>query len=383
MTQQALYYGDLAKVEPQAPTAAAPIDTGMKHAPGIYFGMPEDEYHAIPALSASGIRNMMVSEMDFWAHSWMNPNKKNVETDAMTTGKAFHARIVEGKEAFYERYASAFDDSDYPNALKTADDIKEALADLGLKKTGKNKSELIERLREADSTLQIYDDLRADYEAQHVGKVFLSIDLIAQIEYAAAMVEKHPDLSRCFIGGYPEVTVIWYDRETGVPMKSRMDYLKIQAIIDLKTFSNPMGKPIDKAIYGSMASGRYHVQTAVYTEADKQAVQFAREGKAFVYAGQNCTDVPPETPLSEWLKKYARVEDRRFIFVFQQTGVAPIARGREMPRGLVYDCGVVSMRTGIEKFKHCLETFGTAPWVDTSPIEVFEDDQFPVYTTEA
>lgn len=382
MTADALYYGDLARIEADAPVAAAPVDTGIKHEPGIYFGMPEEEYHKIPALSASGIRLLTVSEMDFWARSWLNPDKKDEPTDAMTIGKAFHARIVEGKDAFYERYALSFDASEYPDALKTADDIKDALRGLDLKLSGK-KDELIERLREADPAIQILDDLRDDYEAKHGGKTFLNADLIRQIEVSAAMIEKHPDLSRCFTGGHPEVTIIWHDFETGVPMKARMDYLKTQAIVDLKTFSNPLGKPIDKAIYGAMASGKYHVQAAVYTEADKQAVAFAREGKALVRAGEGYAAVAPGSTLDEWLKKYASITDRRFLFVFQQTGIAPVARGREMPRGLVFDCGVLSMRAAIEKFKHCFETFGTEPWVDVSPIEAFEDEQFPIYATEA
>jgi hypothetical protein len=41
------------------------IDTGMTHEPGIYFGMPEDEYHSIPAVSASGIKRIAITSMDF------------------------------------------------------------------------------------------------------------------------------------------------------------------------------------------------------------------------------------------------------------------------------------------------------------------------------
>ncbi len=346
------------------------IDTGMKHTPGLYFGMPEDEYHAIPALSASGIRNLMVSPMDFWARSWMNPEREHIETEPMKLGKAFHARIGEGREAFYSRYAREFDKSEYPNALTTAEDIKQALRDLE-QKVGGTKAELIERLREADPAAQIMDDIEEHYLGCHNGKVFLKPEFLRQIEISAAMIEKHPDLSRCFRGGYPEVVIIWYDQATGVPMKARMDYLKIQAIVDLKTFSNPLGKPIDRAIYGAMAGGKYHVQAATYLEADKQAIQFARAGVVHGDVDQ------------EWVKKYATVEERRFIFVFQQTGIAPVARGREFPRHMVYECGAISMRDGMRRFSENLKQFGTDPWIDVSAIEPFDDNDFPVYTTEA
>ena len=45
-----------------------------------------------------------------------------------------------------------------------------------------------------------------------------------RIEIAAAMIEHHPELRHCFIGGYAEVTVIWF--EDGLWFKARFDYLK-------------------------------------------------------------------------------------------------------------------------------------------------------------
>src|SRR3546814_14526079 len=63
-----------------------------------------------------------------------------------------------------------------------------------------------------------------------------------------SMIEKHPDLSKAFSGGHPEVSIFWQDEQTGISCKARLDYLKARAIVDLKTFSNPLSKPIDKAI---------------------------------------------------------------------------------------------------------------------------------------
>ena len=45
-------------------------------APGIYFGMPEDVYHAIHAVSASGLKKLATSNMDYWACSPLNPDKE-------------------------------------------------------------------------------------------------------------------------------------------------------------------------------------------------------------------------------------------------------------------------------------------------------------------
>lgn len=350
------------------------IDTGVTHEPGLYFGMPDEEYHAIPALSASGIKNILVSPMDFWARSWMNPKHEFKTSVSMEMGTAYHTRILEGKGVFDTTYAPEFNPNDYPNALETTDDLKGYIkllksTDKKIKITGK-KSDLISRIREHDEVIEIIDELKAEYEELHKGLSFLSDDLIESIEYAAAMIEKHPDLSKCFAGGYPEVTVIWIDAQTGVFMKSRFDYLKLKAIVDLKTYNNALQKPIDRAIYNSMASCKYHIQAATYMEADKQAVKHAQASLVF-------GDVD-----NSWVESYAKVEERPFIFVFQQTGIVPLARGKIFPKNGIHGAGEVSMREGIDLFAECIKTFGTDPWIDTAPIENLEDEGFPIWTTE-
>jgi hypothetical protein len=342
------------------------------HEPGIHFGLDESIYHAHPALSASGIKNLMVSPLDFWARSWMAPEPEEYDSAAMKLGTAFHKRILEGREAFYAGYAAALEPSDYPTALKTNDELKAALQACGMKVSG-NKADLIERLSAADPSALIWDRIFADHAERNAGRILLAKDTIAKIEIAAAMIEKHPQLSRCFSGGYPEVSIFWTDPETNVPMKSRLDYLKALAIVDLKTFSNPLMKPVDRAIAGAMASGKYHIQTAVYFQAVEHAVEHIKAGRVF-------GDVD-----KDWLVRFAAADHgkRQFVFVFQQTGVAPLARGKILNRGMVYECGVIAMRDAQAKFAECLERFGTEIWVDDGEITAFDDTEFPSYMVEA
>ena len=73
---------------------------------GIYFGMSEDDYLAIPRLSSSGIKTMCVSTLDFWFDSWMNASREpETETPARALGKAYHKLILEGDDAFDALYA--------------------------------------------------------------------------------------------------------------------------------------------------------------------------------------------------------------------------------------------------------------------------------------
>lgn len=322
--------------------------------PGVYYDMAEADYHAAPALSSSGIRWLLVSNLDFWARSWMNPSPIEVpDTKATIGGSAYHKRILEGADAFYGCYAADITPDDHPDALRTADDLRVRLKALGLK-TGGNKPELINRVKEAGN-FPIWDDIYASYCEQHAGKILLPGSQIDEIEIAASMIEKHPELSKAFSGGHPEVSIFWHDEQTGVPMKTRLDYLKARALVDLKTFSNPLAKPVDRAIATAVASSRLHIQATLYMESVCVAVQ------------------------SGWLTGDT---ERTFLFVWQQSGQVPLARGKVFPKGSTFQLANLQIREAIQRFKECSDAFGTDPWIDTASIEEFDDTEFPAYLAE-
>lgn len=335
---------------------------------GLYFGLSEDEYHALPCLSASGIKSLLISPTDFWTWSWMNPNKPSGDTEARIIGTAYHKRILEGKDAFYNRYCYDFNPSDYPNMIKTMDDLKEELSKHGIAPKGK-KSDYISTLLSVDPDAQIYDRIYSSWESQRGDKQPLSAELIGRIEQAAAMIENHPQLSKCFSGGYPEVSVVWTD--DGVPFKARFDYLKPNVVIDLKTFQNTMGKPIDRAIYYACASNKYHIQASFYLDrAMTRAIRFARDGKTH-------GDVS-----KDFITNLSKCTDPKFMFVFQQKGYASLARGLIFPKNSMFLCGLAAIDKAIQDFKENRDLYGTAPWVDRSPIVEMDDNLFPVFATE-
>src|SRR5438477_7932182 len=87
--------------------------------PGIYFGMREEEYHRAFALSATGIKHLRISPLDFWARSPLNAERIAEESEARIIGRAYHKRIIEGQRAFEARYAAELDPAEYPEALRT------------------------------------------------------------------------------------------------------------------------------------------------------------------------------------------------------------------------------------------------------------------------
>lgn len=343
------------------------------YAPGIYFGLDEDKYHAIPALSATGIKNLMVSPMDFWARSWMNPWREEdiEESEAKTIGKAYHKRILEGRDAFDRAYTTPFECFD-ADVLDTVSDLQKALEAMSLKKTG-NKPELIERVLAAKPDAKIYDHLEKAYQETHKGKSFLNVTMFRKIELSARMIEFHHALKYYFVGGYPEVTVIWFDQESGIWFKARFDYLKTQAVNDLKTFANMLSKTIEKAVYGAMASGKYHIQAALYLRAVEIAKQFVRDGQVFA--------LQPVDP--KWLEAFANAPDHIFNFLFQQKGPAPVSVGAVFSRkDPMFDTGLACVQYGIDTFVHNFKTYGTDPWVDQRDPIVLHYQQYPAFAND-
>lgn len=344
---------------------------------GIYFQFDEEEYHAIPALGSTNLKDMLCHPVVFYANSWLNtfkPQASEQETIGKLYGSAYHTRILEGREKFYDNYAPSFDASLYPDAYDTSDEIKARLRELKEEghtiKLSVNKPELIAQLLNCDPDAEILSDIREQYQESHSG-IFLPQDVIDNIEYAAAHIEKHPQLSKCFTGGYPEVTIIWHHPDNpAIMLKARIDYLKLKAFIDLKTFANQKRKPIELALYGEMANYKYHIQATHYWDGVEAAVGFAKRGQVFGDYDQ------------KWVQALAQTQDFEMFYVFQQTGNAPVARGKKFKRGSIYQCGVVAINQAIDLYNEYLNRFGNEQWVDMTPITDFYDDEFPVYTTE-
>lgn len=341
---------------------------------GLYFGLPEGEYHAEPRFSTSGTKNMLASTMDFWARSWLNGERDpddDETTKAKRLGTAYHKRILEGREAFYSKYAAALDPADYPGALKTVEEIKAALTEAGAKPSGKVKRDFINQLRALVPAAEVWDDLVSEHAQRWTGYEFVAPDAIRRMEIAAAMIERHPDLSRLFVDGYSEVSLFWTCRQTGVPMKARLDYLKIKMIADLKTITNQFMKPFDTACANAIAGRGYFIQALVYQEglaAVKAMVR--REGLSVVHG-----DYDPE-----WVQKLAASPQPSFTFVFQQTGIAPVARGFRFPPTLLsYGIGADLALQARRKFASCLDAYGLGWWVDDAPIRDFDNLEFPAW----
>ncbi|MBL4748420.1 MAG: PD-(D/E)XK nuclease-like domain-containing protein [Magnetovibrio sp.] len=349
--------------------------------PGVYFDMSFADYLADPSLSASGIKDILVAPETYYERSSMNPVRTPKDTEALAYGSATHTRSLEGRAVFDEEYAIIPDPADYPDAIVGGKALKEACDELNLVKSG-TVLELADRIAEAAPDAQIWLHIMRDFEDENTGKTFLKKDWADKIERRAQLLESIPEVAKAITGGFAEVSIFWIDKATGVPLKARVDYLKTKAQIDLKSFTNQNGKPVDTALAHAVANYRYYVQVAVHSEAVTQAKMLMRGGK---FKATN-------PPSKEWIKAFTEAPIHVFVFLFLEKAAVPCIRLKEFPRlesprsrtpTLAWDAGQGCFRRGVQIWGDFMNRFGPdKPWIDVPPMDRFHDEDFPMYMLE-
>lgn len=193
--------------------------------PGIYFGMPEDAYHADAAFSHSGHVDILVSPPDYWEKSPLNPSRRFKETDATLFGKRNHMALLE-PERFKRSYAPTGG---------------------GAKWNG--QTQLLNR---------------GDWD---------------NIMESLALLKEVPEVFNYFTSGYAEVSIFWRDPTTGLMMRARPDYLRTFGWIDYK---RPRSLQHPTLGYWIKEYG-VDLQEVHYLDGIRAIRQLLRQGKAKVH----------------------------------------------------------------------------------------------------
>jgi hypothetical protein len=328
--------------------------------PGIYFGLPIEEYRADLALGSSDIKTLASCPCDYWHQRFGPFAGEREDTVATEFGRAAHVRIVEGKAAFDAQYYQRLDKGEYPDALVTVEDIKAALVERGQKVSGK-KDDLIARLLEIKPEAPIWARIVDEHDLSNAGRVPLSADGIARIEYAATMVEADPSARDLMRKGYSEVSVFWVDFETGTPLKARFDKLHSGLIVDFKTISR-RDFTIDRAITRAIQTYRYDIQEAHYLDAAGQLASLPHFGEVD----------------ADWIKAVRSAQEWRFAFLFQKTDDMPLVSIRFLPPSTRQVAGDM-VRKGIDAFVSYKKLCGNEPWIETTPPSVIDDSEFSAF----
>ena len=374
----------------------------MEYTDGIYFDMPEADYHALPRLSNSGIKKLLVSPADFWVDSWMNPDKEEKSTGALNLGKAYHAAVFE-PEYLNERFVSSFNASQYAGILTNATQVGEELAKRGetKKKTGENAADQIERLLATGYQGRILSVEQAKWEEERGDRIAIPADAWEQLQKDMDLLYADELINARVSGGFAEVAVLWTDERTGIAMKCKFDKIKEDCWIDYKSFDNTREQSLEQCLADAMRYRKYYIQAYLY----HTVIELIREEKI------KCDWSNWRTEQVALLKSIlARKSPLPIWYVFQQkSGVANILEREihimkpEHVSNPVNAGGVddeireeVGERTrrlsalgalaeaevtqAMNWFGYCMDTYGPdKPWGALKPTGVIDDDCFPPY----
>lgn len=314
--------------------------------------MTTEEYFAAPGLSNSAMKDLAVSPLRFW-HKHINPNRpKDKPTAEMEFGSALHAAVLE-PDKLDERYCCELDKSAYPDLLITMEDLKGWLSEHGHSTTAKRKQELVDRVSNIDPSVPILEVLEARHEAEHAGKVRFSLFDWQRLGGAAQALRSEPMLQRILSQGEAEVCMFARDPETGVLLKSRLDFVTSTLTLDLKTFAQKRGKSIDKSVADAIWYEGYHLQGYFYSMVRRlQSESRIAEAGEFVLAF-----VESEEPHEVRIK-----------------ALRPKTGGNV---NLYWEVARSEIRKLIRLYAGCLERFGDKPWRYAQEVTPLADEELP------
>jgi exodeoxyribonuclease VIII len=197
------------------------------------FTLEDKDYRALESLCYSEMKYLLQSP----AHYRFYKDNPQPASKAMLTGRAVHMAILE-PHLFKEKYA-CLDDS-------------QIIAEIG----GANPR-----------ATKVYKEWLAAFRSENSEREVLVIDEYVNILNMSEAVYSHKSAGQLLnTEGRCELSLFWVDKETDVPMKSRLDKLLVtNRIIDIKTCESASLKDFERSIYNY----GYYLQAAVYSEAFK------------------------------------------------------------------------------------------------------------------
>ena len=336
---------------------------------GLYFGLPDRLYHADPALGSGSVRDLAACPLYYWQSSVLNKDRQpEAESPALLFGRALHALVLEGREAFERGYICAPDKSEHPGALDLQDELKARCAELGLPVSG-TKAVLVSRILEVDPEAVIWANVvdRINRKAAETGASILTRDQYEKVILGAGYIASNPAVAATFQGGRSEVSIFWTDN--GVRCKARLDYMRlgrrqdriIGLITDLKSFSAMGDDAPEKAVVKAICNTRLDVQAAHYLNGAQRIPEFIAAGKVTAHSGA--------MPAAEWLAAFAKLEplDWSFYWNFFSKD-APISLLRSVDAGsTLVQFGAGTAARAIDLYREYMAAYGES-WRFVDPI---------------
>jgi hypothetical protein len=258
------------------------------HAPGIYLGMDEQEYHADCALGSTDIRKLAQSPWT-WQRDRLRPTTERV-TDHMKWGAALHAYVLEGVDRFEQLYAIKPKPDDFDGALVTVEDLKAWLGERDQPVKSLRKAQLIEAVEQFLDRPVIFDRVLEEFwNTPRVEPEYaITQQQYVEIQDTVWMMQRHSVLSAIMnagslTGGAAEVS-IFYEHK-GWRRKARFDYAlppvgdrSYSMLCDLKSFANFRGADTEASALDTIYRMGYDLQAVDYLNGFKAARSLVSQG---------------------------------------------------------------------------------------------------------
>ena len=357
----------------------------VEHPDGVYLNMRFESYLADWAIGSKALIPLLQEPAEWWWDSVFNTIDPQPKEDKshFRLGTAVHVAFLEGMDVFRAIYGVAPTAQDFPDALDTVNDLKDACRDRGLGVSGV-KDDLIARLIGAGAPVEILSEKLKEWSRRGLIPLTQAEWSKVMLLYRQAM--ENPNelhtvgsdsirLSDAFRGGLSEVTVIWTD-ENGIRQRARFDKIHPNSTVDLKTFAQWKKGNFKKALLDEAVYRGYIIQAAHYEEARRQLRRLHREG--LVFGGT-------ESQLEE-LARIAKSEAWAWIWVFMKTARAPLVSGIRLDLGgLRFHEGVSQREAALANFIAYRTFHGLEPgkmWFDPAD-SIWEptDEEFSAFAT--
>ena len=225
--------------------------------PGAYRDVPITRYHGAeccigPSISSSGLKILSGEKgqrtrgrtpRHYWEQSNLNPKRRKLDTAALRMGRAFHDCLLlpamwSGPESAYHRLPEGFSRA---AKVKMADEIAEADA------------------------------------AIEAGLCLVSPADVERIEAMAAAMRADPLIAALTKTGEAEVTLAYQDKETGVWIRARPDWMTAK-----RRFAMNMKTDVDASWDGfSKSIGKYGYAQSAALELDAYEAVFGEMPSAY------------------------------------------------------------------------------------------------------
>jgi hypothetical protein len=212
--------------------------------PGIHPNLSNEEYHADPAISRSGILKFMESPYKYWAE-YLNPERPpKSQTDEMAFGSAFHKFVLEYLD-FFQDYVVEPQTQRLPKIVR--------LKDVGRPAFDAYKAEKV-KIEFFNQTLM--------NEFDPAGRTVLTQKEMELLGKMHEKINAHSQARDLISNAKIEHSLFWRDKETGLMLKARPDIWHPNMVVDLKTCKSAATRPF---LY-AMIDGGYHIQAAMIQE---------------------------------------------------------------------------------------------------------------------